>query len=117
MNGLPHVRRKHLILAVLLAGAAGLTLVVLGWWIVDWQARSDGDRVGDPSWWAGGLARLAGYLSLSKVGFKLALVAVLGTVAAVAWMRSRRDRQESAVPGPPARTGPDDDGPPRAPTG
>jgi hypothetical protein len=114
VNGIQDVRRKHLIIAALLAGAAGLALVGLGWWIVDWQARSDWDRLGDPSWWLGGVVRLFGFLSFGKLGFKLALVAVIGAVAAVAWLRSRNDRQAPAVESTPPRAEPDDDG--RAPS-
>lgn len=90
MNRTADVRRKHLIVAALLAGAAGLALVVLGWWLVDWQYQSDRGRLTDPSWWTSTAMRLLGYLAIGKVGFKVALVTVVGAVAAVGWLRARR---------------------------
>jgi len=86
----PPVRPKHLILAAVLAAAAGLALFVLGWWIVDWQFRADWGRLSEPSWWTGGVVRSVGYLAFSKLGFKLALASVLGGTAWVAWLRARR---------------------------
>lgn len=82
--------KRHLILAAVLAGVAGLGLVVLGWWIIDWQFRADWGRLTEASWWTSGVVRALGFLAFGKVGFKLALAAVLGTVAAVAWWKGRK---------------------------
>jgi hypothetical protein len=99
----PDVRQRHLILAAVAAGAAGLALVALGWWIVDWQARSDWARLSDPSWWAGDAVRLLGHLVISGVGFKVALAAVVGLGAGFAWLRVKHRRQaESGDETPPA---------------
>lgn len=91
----PHggVRHKHLVAAAVLAGAAGLALMALGWWIVDW--RDDGWR----GWWDAGrwtasALHLAGYLIFGKVGFKVALAVVCVGVGLVAGLR-RRSRDAS----------------------
>ncbi|MEU7909136.1 hypothetical protein [Actinoplanes sp. NPDC049118] len=98
---LPQVRHRHLILAAVVAGAAGLALFALGWWIVDWQFRADWGRWSEPSWWAGGLVRSLGYLAFSKVGFKVALAGIVGAAACLAWLRARRRDQAGANPGLP----------------
>ncbi len=96
------VRRKHLIVAALLAGATGLALAALGWWLVDWQFRGDRERLIDPSWWTSTILRLLGYLAFGKVGFKVALVTVVGAVAAVGWLRARRRRGAAQLEAKPA---------------
>lgn len=79
-----------------MAGAAGLALYAVGWWIVGWEPRYDWDRLTDPNWWTGGLVRAAAFLGFSKFGFKAALLLVLGSVAAISWLRTRRrTRKES----------------------
>ncbi|SHN45192.1 hypothetical protein [Cryptosporangium aurantiacum] len=81
--------------AAVLAGAAGLALIVAGWWIVGWEYRGDWGRLTDVSWWVGGLLRGLGWLWLGKAGFKIALAGIAGTVALVAWVRrSRRARTQ-----------------------
>jgi hypothetical protein len=102
VNGTQDVRRKHLIVAALLAGAASLALVVLGWWLVDWQFRADRERLTDPSWWTSTTLRLLGYLAFGKVGFKVALVTVVGAAAAVGWLRARRRRGAAQLEAKPA---------------
>ena len=92
MNKTQDARRKHLIIAALLAGAAGLALVVLGWWLVDWQYQGDRERLTDPSWWGSSALRMLGLLAFGKAGFKVALVAVVAAVAGVGWLRARRRR-------------------------
>ncbi|GID95542.1 hypothetical protein Adi01nite_49540 [Amorphoplanes digitatis] len=86
----PQIRPKHLILAAVLAGAGGLALIALGWWIVGWQFRADWGRLSEPSWWSGAVVRSIGHLVFSKIGFKVALVGVLGAAASIAWLRGRR---------------------------
>jgi hypothetical protein len=93
-----NVRPTHLVLAAVLAGAAGLALLLLGWWIIDWQYRADWGRLADPSWWTGGFLRALGALTFSKVGFKVALVAVLGGAAGIAWLRAKRRGQAPEEP-------------------
>jgi len=89
--------RRRLVIAALLAGAAGLALVTLGWWAVDWQVRADRARTSDPSWWMSGLLRGLGALSFGKAGFKIALICVAAAAAGVAWLRSRRrDRNDAS---------------------
>ena len=84
------VNRKRLVIAAVVAGAGGLALVALGWWVVDWQVRADRDRVADPAWWTSVVLRGLGYFAFGKAGFKIALVAVAGIVGGVAWLRARR---------------------------
>jgi hypothetical protein len=109
VNETRDVRRRHLIVAALLAGAVGLALVVLGWWLVDWQFQGDRGRLSDPSWWTSATLRLLGYLAIGKVGFKVALVTVVGAVAAVGWLRARRRRQVTQPEATPAQSEKADD--------
>ena len=88
--------RRRLVIAALLAGAAGLALVALGWWAVDWQVRADRARTSDPSWWMSGLLRGLGALSFGKAGFKIALACVAAAAAGVAWLRARRRGRDDA---------------------
>jgi hypothetical protein len=82
-----NVRKSTLVAAAVLAAAAGIALVVLGWWVQDWQYIGDWT---DPAGWWGALVRGAGILLFSKAGFKAALAVVLAVVGMVAWMRARR---------------------------
>lgn len=84
------VNRRRLVIAAVVAGAAGLILVTLGWWVVDWQYRADRDRIYDPSWWSSVVLRGLGYFAFGKAGFKIALIAVAGLAAGVAWLVGRR---------------------------
>jgi hypothetical protein len=102
VNVTQDVRRKHLIVAALLAGAAGVALIVLGWWLIDWQYQGDRGRLTDPSWWTSATLRMLGYLAIGKAGFKVALVTVVGAVAAVGWLRARRRRGVEQPVGKPA---------------
>ena len=90
MNDIRIRNRRRLVIAALVAGAAGLALVALGWWVVDWQVRADRSRTSDPSWWMSGLLRGLGVLSFGKAGFKVALVCVAAVVGGAAWLRARR---------------------------
>ncbi|MFI7600239.1 hypothetical protein [Actinoplanes sp. NPDC049681] len=82
--------RRRLVIAAVLAGAAGLALVALGWWLAGWQIRADRARLTDPSWWTGAMVRGLGYLAFSKAGFKLGLIVVAAAGAGIAWLRARR---------------------------
>ena len=94
------VNRRRLIIAAVVAGAAGLALVALGWWVVDWQYRADRDRTSDPSWWSSVVLRGLGFLAFGKAGFKIALVCVAGLAAGVAWLIGRRrGRNAAELPG------------------
>jgi hypothetical protein len=84
------VSPKKLIVAGVVAGAAGLGLVAAGWWIQDWQHADGWGRLTDGSWWAGLTVRGFGYLVLGKVGFKVALAVLLAAGVVVARMRGRR---------------------------
>ena len=76
-----------LVTAAVLAGAAAITLILVGWAVQDWQYISDWS---DPTRWWGALIRGAGVLLFSKLGFKVALGVVFAAAGAVAWMRTRR---------------------------
>lgn len=81
----------------MLAGAAGLGLAVLGWWIVDWQLQPDWGRLSEPSWWTGAVLQGIRYLLAAKLGLKVVVVCVVAVVAAVSWVRSRRVRRAEAT--------------------
>ena len=83
-------RRQHLVLAAVLAGVAGLGLVALGWWIVDWQHQTGWSRLEDGTWWAGLFVRMMGFLAIGKAGFKVALAVVLCSAALVVRWKRRR---------------------------
>jgi hypothetical protein len=91
-------RPRYLVLAAVLAGAGALALVAAGWWIVGWEYRGDWGRYADASWWGGLVLRSLGFLAFGKAGFKIALACVVGTVAAVSWLRTRR-RPRTLPPG------------------
>lgn len=93
MKVAPNVRGNQLVIAALLAGAAGLALVALGWWVVDWQPRYDWERLSDSNWWTSVVVRGLGLLSFSGIGFKIALACVVGVGGAFAWLRGRRRRE------------------------
>ena len=75
--------------AAILAGAAGLGLIVLGCWMMDWQIPAGWHRLSDPSWWIGSVLRGFGFLSIGRTGFKIALAVVAGAITLVAWLRRR----------------------------
>jgi hypothetical protein len=83
------VPRKQLIVALVLAVAMGLGLVALGWFLMGWQHRTGWSRLSDGGWWAGTVTHLAGYLALSKIGFKVALGVVFGGLVLRTWLRNR----------------------------
>ncbi|MEV4203010.1 hypothetical protein [Micromonospora globbae] len=86
--------------AALLAGAAALALVALGWWARDWEYRADRGRFLDPEWWAGTAVSALGHLALGTVGFKIALGAVgLAVAAGVGLRRRRSSRLDDQLPG------------------
>ncbi len=91
-----------LIAAAVLAGAVGLALIALGWWVVDWQYAAGWDRLTDGEWWTGTTVRWIGYLTFSKFGLKAALAVVVGAMALAAWRRRRRaesiDKSQSTHP-------------------
>lgn len=84
------VSPKKLIIAAVVAGAAGLALVAAGWWIQDWQHVDGWDRLADGSWWAGAIVRGFGYLAFGKGGFKVALAVLLAAGVVIVRMRRRR---------------------------
>lgn len=85
-------------MAAVLAGAAGLALIALGWWIVDWQYDSGWSGLSDANSWLGFLVRTLGYLAIGKVGFKVALgVVFVGVGLAAAWRRRRSDASEDGA--------------------
>ena len=84
------VPQKQLTVALVLAFAMGLGLIALGWAFMGWEHRTGWSRLSDGGWWSGTVAHLAGYLALSKVGFKVALGVVFGSLALATWLRSRR---------------------------
>ncbi|WP_412540014.1 hypothetical protein R8Z50_29955 [Longispora sp. K20-0274] len=77
-------------LAAVLAGLGGATLVLVGWALRGWQIAPDGAKLGDSDWWMGVLSHGLAHLAFGKVGFKVALAAVGGTIALVVWLRRRR---------------------------
>lgn len=83
------VRRRHLVAAAAVALVTGLSLLVVGWWIVDLHPDPSWSRFGDPSWWSGLGVRTLGFLMISKAGFKVALAVVLGGAFLVAMVRRR----------------------------
>jgi hypothetical protein len=90
-----------LIVAGVLAGVAGLSLVVLGWWIQGWEFHAGWSRLTDPAWWTGGVVRAAGHLVFSKLGLKAALGVVILTVMLATWLRRNRgtiDTTDSVQP-------------------
>ena len=92
------VRHKHLAVAAVLAGAAGLALIALGWWIVDWQHERGWGGLSDPRSWLGFVVRTLGYLAIGKVGFKVALgVVFVGVGMGVAWRRRRSDASDDGA--------------------
>ncbi len=95
------VSHRMLIAAAVLAGAVGLALIALGWWVVDWQYAAGWDRLTDGEWWTGTAVRWIGYLTFSKFGLKAALAVVVGVMALAAWRRRRTtpiDEAESTQP-------------------
>ncbi|MEH0972560.1 hypothetical protein V6U77_15680 [Micromonospora sp. CPCC 205546] len=76
--------------AALLAGAVALGLVAWGWWLRDWEYRADRGRFLDPGWWAGVATSGLGHLAFGRTGFKIALVALGLTAAALVGLRRRR---------------------------
>jgi hypothetical protein len=94
---------KKLIVAAVVAGAAGLALFAAGWWIQDWQQADGSDRLADGSWWAGAIVRGLGYLAFGQVGFKVALAVLLAAGVVIARVQRRRtpnlpaDTSEQAV--------------------
>ncbi len=80
-----------LIAAAVLAGAVGMALIALGWWVVDWQYAAGWDRLTDGDWWTGTAVRWVGYLTFSKFGLKAALAVIVGVMALAAWRRRRRN--------------------------
>jgi hypothetical protein len=90
-------RPKHLPLAAALAGAGGLALVVVGWWVVGWEYRGDWGRLADLSWWASGIGHGLKLLALGKVGLKIAVACVAGVAAVVAWRRRRRQSRTTEL--------------------
>ncbi|MFC3385151.1 hypothetical protein [Couchioplanes azureus] len=97
MGDTQNIRRGHLAVAALVAGAAGLGLLTVGWWVAGWEPRDDWERLTDLSWWTSGLLRAASFLAFTKAGFKAALLVVLGGAAAFTWLRARRRRQSDAA--------------------
>lgn len=89
----PDASRKHLVLAVLLAGAGGVGLVAVGWWIVGWRTRDDWGRLSDAGWLTSFVLRTLGHLSFGGVGLKIALAIVVGVSAVFVRLRYRRRRQ------------------------
>jgi hypothetical protein len=83
--------------SAVLAGVAGLGLVALGWWIVGWHDDPGWGRLTDLRWWLGGTVRGLGYLTIGKVGFKVAMALVLGGVVVVRRVRGRR-AESAATP-------------------
>ncbi|MGY0236581.1 hypothetical protein [Longispora urticae] len=77
-------------LAALLAGLGGASLVVVGWSLRGWHIAPDHTRLGDGDWWLGLLSHGMAHLAFGRVGFKVALGAVVVTVACVVWLRGRR---------------------------
>lgn len=86
---------RRLSLAAVLAGAVGLALIALGWWIVGWEDHDGWGSLSDPTWWAGDIMRALGFAAIGKTGFKAALVCIAGAVAAVAWLRAKRRGQST----------------------
>lgn len=82
--------RRHLVIAAIVAGISGISLIALGWWIQDWQVATGWDRLGEPGWWMAVIMRTLGFLTLGKVGFKIAFVIVAAVIGIVAWRRSAR---------------------------
>ena len=68
MRSVGGVHRKHLLVAAVVAGAAGLALVAAGWWLRGWQHQTGWERLGDGRWWAGGTAQVLAHLAFGKVG-------------------------------------------------
>lgn len=84
-----------MVAAALLAGATGLGLVALGWWVQDWQYLSDWT---DPDRWWGGLVRGIGYLIMGKIGFKAALALIAAVTVLIGWLRARASRGAGRAP-------------------
>ncbi|MER7420037.1 hypothetical protein ABT346_25210 [Micromonospora peucetia] len=94
-DGRGSVRRYPL--AALLTGAVALGLVALGWWLRDGEYRADRGRFLDPGWWVGFATSGLGHLAFGRTGFKIALVALGLTAAALVGLRRRR-ATETAPP-------------------
>jgi hypothetical protein len=80
-------------MAAIAAGVTGVVLIAL----VSWQLSGGG-------WWAVAAVRLTAWLAVGKVGFKVALAAMLGVIALAAWLRGRRrgsGREPVGDPGSP----------------
>jgi len=88
--------------AAIVTGLCGFVLVAVGWWFRDWDPSSDRQRLDDGSWWAGVVSQGLGYLAFGKLGFKVALATVAGSIGVTAWAR-RRSKENAA--GPPGVTG------------
>lgn len=87
-----------LIAAAVLAGAVGVALIALGWWVVDWQYAAGWERLTDGAWWTGTAVRWVGFLTFSKFGLKAALAVVVGVMALVAWRRRRNESIDEIQP-------------------
>ncbi|MGN9813155.1 hypothetical protein ACTMSW_27840 [Micromonospora sp. BQ11] len=104
-DGQQHGHRR-LVVAAVLAGAGALALVALGWWMRDWEHRTDPARLVDLSWWSGAGVSALGYLGLGKAGLKLGLLAAGGAAGLAVWLRGRRRRGDGGdVGGTPDQPG------------
>lgn len=93
-------RPTHLRIAAILAGATALLLIVLGWWFQGWEYSNDPARFAEPTWLAGFASRLLGFLAFGKIGFKVALALVAGSVALLVWLRRSHPQTSTASGGP-----------------
>ncbi|SCL32817.1 hypothetical protein GA0070616_4561 [Micromonospora nigra] len=94
--------RRTLLFSALIAGALGLGLVAVGWWLRDWEWNTDRWRFLDPSWLGGVVITGLGHLAIGRTGFKIGLLVLGAAAGGVVWLRQRRGSGAESDQDPPS---------------